>query len=53
VELRAKGDPVLYVTRPAGVSLEQQGDIIAAGGRLNRLANAAANDPEIATRIAQ
>jgi uncharacterized protein (DUF1501 family) len=53
VELRAKGDPVLYVTRPAGVSLAQQGDVVEAAGRLNRLANDAASDPEIATRIAQ
>ena len=53
VELRAKGDPVLYVTRPAGVSLEQQRDVVDAAGRLNRLAADAASDPEIATRIAQ
>ena len=53
VELRAKGDPVLYVTRPAGVSLSQQEDVVAAVGQLNELAGDAASDPEIATRIAQ
>jgi hypothetical protein len=53
VELRAKGDPVLYVTRPAGVSLAQQEDVVAATTRLNRLASDAASDPEVATRIAQ
>jgi len=53
VELRAKGDPVLYVNRPAGVSLDQQRDVVNAVSRLNRLQNDAVNDPEIATRIAQ
>jgi hypothetical protein len=53
VELRAKGDPVLYVTRPAGVSLSQQQDVVEAAGQLNRLEADAASDPEIATRIAQ
>ena len=53
VELRSKGDPVLYVNRPAGVSLEQQQEIVASAATLNRLENEAVNDPEIATRIAQ
>jgi hypothetical protein len=53
VELRAKGDPVLYVTRPAGVSLAQQQDVVEAAAKLNRLESDAASDPEIATRIAQ
>jgi Protein of unknown function (DUF1501) len=53
VELRAKGDPVLYVTRPAGVSLGQQQEVVEAVGKLNKLEGDAASDPEIATRIAQ
>jgi Protein of unknown function (DUF1501) len=53
VELRAKGDPVLYVNRPAGVSLGQQRDVVEAVARLNRSENQLLNDPEIATRIAQ
>jgi len=63
VELRSKGDPVLYVNRPAGVSLEQQRDVVAATSKLNRITQARsaseelsgsrAGDPEIATRIAQ
>jgi hypothetical protein len=53
VELRAKGDPVLYVTRPAGVSLAQQKEVVDAVGRLNKLAGDAVADPEVATRIAQ
>ncbi|MCI0357777.1 MAG: DUF1501 domain-containing protein [Planctomycetaceae bacterium] len=53
VELRSKGEAVLYVTRPAGVSLGQQQEVVDAVGKLNRLEADAANDPEIATRIAQ
>jgi uncharacterized protein (DUF1501 family) len=53
VELRSKGDPVLYVNRPAGVSLEQQQEIVESAASLNRLENEAVDDPEIATRIAQ
>ncbi|HMC12106.1 MAG TPA: DUF1501 domain-containing protein [Pirellulaceae bacterium] len=53
VELRSKGDPVLYVNRPAGVSLDQQRDVVDAASRLNRFESQAVNDPEIATRIAQ
>jgi len=53
VELRSKGDPVLYVNRPAGVSLSQQRDVVETVNRLNRFESQAVNDPEIATRIAQ
>src|SRR5207237_3103331 len=63
VELRSKGDPVLYVNRPAGVSLEQQRDVVTAVARLNRITQTRSvsegssadltSDPEIATRIAQ
>jgi hypothetical protein len=53
VELRAKGDPVLFVTRPDGVSPAQQADVVDAVGRLNKLEQDAVSDPEIATRIAQ
>ena len=53
VELRSKGDPVLYVNRPAGVSLAEQKDVVDATMQLNRLEDAAVSDPEIATRIAQ
>jgi hypothetical protein len=53
VELRAKGDPVLYVNRPSGVSLSQQQEVVQAVARLNRSENQLLNDPEIATRIAQ
>jgi uncharacterized protein (DUF1501 family) len=53
VELRSKGDPVLYVNHPPGVSLDQQKDVVESAATLNRLENEAVDDPEIATRIAQ
>jgi hypothetical protein len=53
VELRSKGDPVLYVRNPAGVDRERQGDIIEAVGSLNRLRDTVVDDPEIQTRITQ
>ena len=53
VELRSKGDPVLYVNRPAGVSLAQQNEVVASIAQLNKLEDGTLADPEIATRIAQ
>jgi hypothetical protein len=53
VELRSKGDPVLYVNRPAGVSLSQQYEVVDSIARLNQLQDRTLADPEIATRIAQ
>lgn len=53
VEFRSKGDPVLYVQNPAGVSRSQQRDAVDAIAALNRLRDQDAHDPEIATRIAQ
>ncbi len=53
VELRSKGDPVLYVNHPPGVSRDQQKDVVESAATLNRLENEAVDDPEIATRIAQ
>lgn len=53
VELRSKGDPVLYVTRPQGVNPGQQADVVNGVAALNRLESEAVTDPEIATRIAQ
>lgn len=53
VQLRSKGDPVLYLGRPAGVSPDQQADVVAAVNELNRSRDAVEPDPEIATRIAQ
>ncbi len=53
VPLRSKGDPVLYLTSPGGVSRESQGADIKAINALNREHNSLVDDPEIATRIAQ
>jgi hypothetical protein len=53
VHLRGKGDPVLYLTNPPGVDLEQQKDVIDAVAQLNRMQNAVVDDPEISTRIGQ
>lgn len=53
VQLRSQGDPVLYLTSPAGVSREAQGRDIATVGALNRIQQQRFADPEIETRIAQ
>jgi hypothetical protein len=53
VQLRAKGDPVLYLNNPPGISRVSQGGDVTAINALNRSHDALVNDPEIATRIAQ
>jgi hypothetical protein len=53
VEFRSKGDPVLYVNSPRGVTASQQRDVVDAVSSLNELYNNTIDDPEIATRIAQ
>jgi hypothetical protein len=53
VQLRGGGDPVMYLTRPRGVSREQQGDVVHAINSLNARYDAIVDDPEITTRIAQ
>jgi hypothetical protein len=53
VHLRGKGDPVLYLGSPAGVSRGQQQDVVKAVNALNQRHDAVVDDPEIATRIAQ
>lgn len=53
VQLRSQGEPVLYLSNPPGVSRERQGGDIAAINALNKERKAIADDPEIATRIAQ
>ena len=53
VQLRAKGDPVLYLTNPNGVTRERQGADVAAINALNKAHDSLVDDPEIATRIAQ
>jgi len=53
VQLRGKGDPVLYLGSPPGISRDQQGADVAAVNALNSRLAARAPDPEIATRVAQ
>jgi Protein of unknown function (DUF1501) len=53
VHLRGQGDPVLYLTRPGGVSSEQQRDVVDAVRQLNLLHAASVDDPDIGTRISQ
>jgi hypothetical protein len=53
VQLRSQGDPVLYLPTPPGVAQAQQKDVIDAVSELNKIQNAAVDDPEIATRISQ
>lgn len=51
VEFRVKGDPVLYVRNPKGVTEKRQRDVVDAVRALNQLRNQVTDDPEIATRI--
>ena len=53
VQLRGKGDPVLYLSNPAGVTRAVQHDVIEAVNAINARTNDIVDDPEIATRIAQ
>ncbi len=53
VNLRAKGDPVLYLGNPVGYSREMQGELVNTINALDARFDAVTDDPEIATRIAQ
>lgn len=53
VPFYSKGDPVHYISNPAGVSRQGQQEVIETVSRLNRLRDAEVNNPEIAARIAQ
>jgi hypothetical protein len=52
-QFRSQGDPVLFVSNPNGVSAQVRRDSLDAIGDLNRQHLSKAQDPEIATRIAQ
>ena len=51
VQLRSVGDPVLYLSNPAGVDTKAQRDALDAITELNRQHLSVTGDPEIATRI--
>lgn len=53
VQLRGKGEPVLYLNNPEGISKERQLADIQAINSINRDYHSVVDDPEIATRIAQ
>jgi hypothetical protein len=53
VALRSQGDPVLYLSNPAGVSLATRRKMLDALAALNRKQFDSVGDPEINTRIAQ
>jgi hypothetical protein len=53
VQLRGRGDAVLYLSNAAGVSRQQQEDVVKAVNQINSRYDAMVNDPEIATRITQ
>ena len=52
VEFRSNGEPVLFVSNPAGVDAEVRDRSIAAINDLNRINSLDVHDPEIQTRIA-
>ncbi|MGK0189445.1 MAG: hypothetical protein ACI9R3_005262 [Verrucomicrobiales bacterium] len=53
VHFHSKGDPVLYVSSPGGVTRKDQRAVVEAVNALNRERFEMVNDPEIATRISQ
>lgn len=53
VPFHSTGDPVHYISNPAGVDRKSQGDVISAVNKLNRMRDAEVQNPEITTRIAQ
>jgi hypothetical protein len=53
VNLRSKGDPVLYLSTPPGITRSRQDEVIRAVNAINTKYDAIVDDPEIATRIAQ
>ena len=53
VKFRGSGDPVLYVSNPAGISREMRRDWLDDIAAINQIKLDQFGDPEIATRIAQ
>jgi uncharacterized protein (DUF1501 family) len=51
VPFRGQGDPVLYLSNPAGIDAQAQRDTLDSIKRLNELQLDTVGDPEIATRI--
>ena len=53
VHLRGKGDPVLYLGAPPGITRGRQQDVVQAVNAINAKYDTFVDDPEISTRIAQ
>jgi hypothetical protein len=53
IKFRSTGDPVLYLSNPAGLDSATRRRMLDDLARLNRLRQEETGDPEIATRIAQ
>lgn len=53
VKFRGSGDPVLYLSNPAGMDRQLRREWLDAIAKVNELKLASAGDPEIATRISQ
>jgi len=53
VQFRSRGEPVLYLSSPAGVGVARQKSVIEAVGALDRRFHDRSLDPEILTRISQ
>lgn len=53
VQLRSQGEPVMFLSNPAGMDADKRRRSLDALRELNRLQEASVGDPEIATRIAQ
>jgi hypothetical protein len=53
VKLRSDGDPVLYLSNPAGMSAPVRRGLLDDLGTLNQMRHRAVGDPEILTRIQQ
>src|SRR6185436_18032397 len=53
VALRSSGDPVLYLSNPAGVSAETRKHMLEGLNQLNQERLGVIGDPEIAARMAQ
>jgi hypothetical protein len=53
VKFRSEGDPVLYLSNPAGMSADVRRSLLDDLAKLNKLKLEETGDPEIATRISQ
>ena len=53
VQCRSEGDPVLYLSNPAGIDRAMRGQVVDAIARMNQKAYESVGDPETMTRIVQ